>query len=70
MKKILFLFFILFNISMFTVAAETNVSLVPVRELVKRILPEHYLKIVVEYMPDVTNDERFELYSQADKIIN
>ena len=69
MKKILFLFFILFNISMFTVAAETNVSLVPVRELVKRILPEHYLKIVVEYMPDVTNDERFELYSQADKII-
>lgn len=69
MKKILFLFFILFNISMFTVAAETNVSLVPVRELVKRILPEHYRKIVVEYMPDVTNDERFELYSQADKII-
>ena len=69
MKKILFLFFILFNISMFTVAAETNVSLVPVRELVKRILPEHYRKIVVEYMPDVTNDERFELYSQANKII-
>ena len=69
MKKILFLFFILFNISMFTVAAETNVSLVPVRELVKRILPEHYRKIVVEYMPDVTDDERFELYSQADKII-
>ena len=69
MKKALFLFFILFNISMLTVAAEANVSLVPVRELVKRILPNHYRKVVVAYMPDITNDERFELYSQADKII-